>query len=226
MHCSAVGGRQYGGGLVRRTYSLRPRQPLLAKRFTLWRGRQLRLYAYLCSENEYAVNRGIIVRSDGRQQTLDIPAASAAQEADKARLELHNYNEAARRGSFAALANPSPTICRSCICLPLCESFWQSARPDWALEVGGCCERTIQKRTSIDSESTLITLQIRATRGTYAQSVVHTKPLPTWTSEADGSLPAEEGELVRLVSPSATSIQPQTETIGGPAVKIWRVQHQ
>lgn len=87
--------------------------------------RQLRLYAYLCAENDIAVQTGVVIRRGGRCDAFPISSEEIRVEARDARDFWDVFSERASVVNDASeLATPSPTSCRFCPCQPICDPFW------------------------------------------------------------------------------------------------------
>jgi hypothetical protein len=184
----------------------------------------LRLYVYLCRENDIPAEKGVIVRSSGRRDALDVPVDEAQAEAQAARSVRADFNRSAHLG-FEKLAQPSPQVCGRCPCMPICDHFWAAAAPEWAEETGCHVEgvtETIDRKTVAGTD--LISLRLHATRGTVAPGPTSTDRLPAWTAEADGSEPLQPGQTIRIagasVAPGPSSLIRMHRSAG---TAVWRV---
>jgi hypothetical protein len=189
--------------------------------------RQMRLYAYLCAENDIPIERAVIVRRNGRQDDFLIAPEDAKREAEAAIGALNVFNQAAN-GNFREMASPSPSSCEGCPCLALCERFWEEAAPEWAAEVGLYAEGEVQSvRRSGEGSNALITLQMSVSRGTTTRGVDTMFPSPAWASEADGDEPLRAGDVIRIMGAKAkleSAYVPSLSHLpGNKMAEIWRV---
>ena len=163
--------------------------------------RQLRLYAYLAAEHGIGIQRGIIVRGNGRRCEIKIPQVEAQIEADHAREQLCKLNTAIDRGaSFFDLASPSSESCFLCPCIPFCESFWRLAQPEWAaacgLHIEGDVARVESRQFQGVSLTTLV-LSIRA--GTLSAQNASVEQIPDAWMKLDGLDLPSIGDAIRIV---------------------------
>ncbi len=162
--------------------------------------RQLRLYVHLANEAGLALNKGAVVRSNGRRVELDVSEADAVAEGQRAREALRAFNARAAEG-FEHLAEPSPDSCRYCPCIPFCKPFWEKATADWADQCGTHVEGTISSVSRATVQNTaLITFEMAVTRGTTAPRPTVVQQLPETWACADGTPPPEAGDIVRVTN--------------------------
>ena len=161
--------------------------------------RQLRLYVHLARELGLDLQKGVVVRADGRRVVLDIADGDAVAEGQRAREELRAFNAEAAEG-FKRLAEPSPEACRYCPCIPFCEAFWEKATAVWADQCGLHLEGTVSGVSRAVVQNTpLITLELAVARGTTAPGAAVVQQLPEKWACADGVPPPEAGDVVRVV---------------------------
>jgi len=186
--------------------------------------RQLTLYTHLAHDNGIPIARGVIARANGIRSTIAISREQAAREGQRARDILNDYNSRAGE-PFEAAAQPSAQACRFCPCIPFCEAFWRSARPEWADDCGVHAEGIIHdiETTSIQGVG-LTTVRIDLTRGTVASGHVHIEQMPNSWIEADGTGPLRAGETVRIVYGRVASESPsRVLRVDRVATSIWTV---
>jgi RecB family exonuclease len=78
--------------------------------------RQLKLYAFLATENGIDIRKAAVIRADGTRIEFALKADEAADEARRALQLLEAYNALAGR-PFAEAASPSSQNCRFCPCI-------------------------------------------------------------------------------------------------------------
>ncbi len=162
--------------------------------------RQLRLYVHLGLASGMKLNRGVIVRPDGRRATLKISENEAAAEGQKARETLNLLNGDVVR-SFADVAEPAPTNCRNCACIPFCEPFWNKASSEWAEQCGSHTEGRVDNITRSTAQGMpLLTLDITIERGTVPPGRGVVQQLPESWALADATSAPHAGDLIRLVN--------------------------
>jgi hypothetical protein len=163
--------------------------------------RQLRLYAYLAAENGMDVDKGVILRSDGRRGEIVISKADAEAEADRAREQLGRLNTAVAGGaSFHHLASPSSKNCASCPCIPFCEPFWATAQPEWAARCGRHIEGDVAEAETRQIQGvSLTTMALSRRSGTLSAQSVSVEQIPSEWMKVDGSDLPCIGEAVRVV---------------------------
>jgi hypothetical protein len=161
--------------------------------------RQLRLYVYLAGEIGLDLQKGAVVRADGRRVALDIPEADAVAEGQRAREALYAFNAGAAEG-FKQLAEPSPEACRYCPCIPFCEAFWEKATAAWTDRCGAHVEGTVtQVSRAVVQNTALITFELAVARGTTTAGIAVVQQLPeNWARAGGASLPTV-GDMVRIV---------------------------
>lgn len=162
--------------------------------------RQLRLNVHLAREAGLEISKAAVVRADGRRADLNVSAADAAAEGQRAREVLRAFNAEGSAG-FERLAQPSPESCRYCPCIPFCEAFWEKASAAWAEQCGTQVEGRVSGLSrSVVQNTALITLELDVTRGTVAPGAATLQQLPEkWASE-DGTPSPEVGDVVRIVN--------------------------
>ena len=122
--------------------------------------RQLRLYAFVAGENGIAIRRGIIERTNGDSDEVEISQTDAEIEGKRAREMLDEYNRYVGR-SFNEAATPSADACRYCPCIAFCRAFWEVSEPDWETECGAQVEGTVE---SVEGGS-LLSIHLKVSRG-------------------------------------------------------------
>ena len=155
--------------------------------------RQLRLYAFLASENGIQVTKGVIERTDRDRVELAISSEDAAQEAARALEVLDGYNE--RVGSSAVdAATPSPEACRYCPFIPLCEAFWATADASWGVECGIHVEGKV---TGLSGDA-LLSIEMDVVKGSADRGAsVVTRLSRDWLTFQGEDVP-EVGDTVRV----------------------------
>jgi PD-(D/E)XK nuclease superfamily protein len=184
--------------------------------------RQLTLYAHLAHENGIRIERGVIARANGVRSVIAISREDATREAHRARAVLADYNSRATE-AFESAAQPSTTACRFCPCTSFCESFWRSARPEWADDCGIHVEGVTRQieRASIQGVE-LTTIRLNVTRGTVAAGDAHVEQIPDAWIQADGSGPLQNGDTVRIVYARIASESPsRVFRVDRVATSIW-----
>lgn len=163
--------------------------------------RQLRLYTYLCLENNIQISQGMIIRGDNQRPTLEITNEDARKEGDAARALLLELNDAASSQTFQKMAQPSPKNCKGCSCIPLCEAFWEQATPDWEDECGTHLEGRIVQTpiSSKDSTFNLVNLEVNDIRGTISSTQTTIQQIPQDWLLLDGENIPRLGDIIRLV---------------------------
>lgn len=190
--------------------------------------RQLRLYAYLAIENRINVSKGTIVRGSGQRCELPISSAEAEAEANSARKQLQTLNTSISNGAiFSDLTSPSSQICRSCPCIPFCDPFWVSTKPEWASDCGSHVEGNVVDVESRQIQGVSVTTLILAIRsGTVAATQrASVEQIPSDWMKLEEDLPCP-GDVLRVVHGR------QLETGGSTAViridktltAVWRVR--
>lgn len=155
--------------------------------------RQLRLYAYLASEEGISIRRGVIERADRTREEVQISAAEAAEEGSRALSVLDEYNRHAGK-PFESVASPSSDACRFCPCIPFCEAFWRSSEPQWSEQCGTHVEGIVQ---SVEGDA-LLSINLEVTRGTgISGSGVVTKLSREWLTFPGAAIP-KPGDMVRI----------------------------
>jgi len=163
--------------------------------------RQLRLYAYLAIENGINVSKGTIVRGSGQRCELPITPEETLTEANNARIQLQMLNIAVSNGAmFNDLTSPSSQKCRSCPCIPFCDSFWDLSKPEWVSDCGSHVEGNV-----VDIESrqiqgiSLTTLILSIRSGTIAAQRTSVEQIPTNWMTLDTEVLPRLGDFVRVV---------------------------
>src|SRR5262249_24080754 len=91
--------------------------------------RQLSLYGYLTRQHGANIQKGTIIRSNGKRCSITISIEAAESLANEARQLLDDYNRAVANGaSFTELSQPSKEACWFCPCIPFCTKFWQATK--------------------------------------------------------------------------------------------------
>ena len=155
--------------------------------------RQLRLYAFIARENGIAIRRGIIERTSGDRDEVEISQTDAETEGKRARELLDEYNRHVGR-SFSEAATPSAEACRYCPCIAFCPAFWEASEPNWETECGAQVEGTVE---SVEGGS-LVSIHLKVSRGSgpRGQTVV-TKFSRDWLTLDQMNLP-RTSEIVRV----------------------------
>jgi hypothetical protein len=167
--------------------------------------RQLTFYAYLAQERGHTIQKGTIVRSNGKLCSIDIAGQDAQAIANNARNALDEYNQAAASGqTFSQLAQPSKEACWFCPCIPLCEPFWEAQKTGWTEfpGFGWHIEGTVAQVSTSELQGLIIvTMALNPARGTDIPegATITIEQVPaTWISENPAALP-QPGEQVRVV---------------------------
>ena len=183
--------------------------------------RQLRLYAFVAGENGIAIRRGIIERTNGDRDEVDISQTDAEIEGKRAREMLDEYNRHVGR-SFNEAATPSGDACRYCPCIAFCPAFWEASEPNWETECGAQVEGTVE---SVEGGS-LVSIHLKVSRGAgpRGQTVV-TKFSRDWLTLDHMDLP-RTGEIVRVTD---AAYVPETHSpaelrANRDMTAVWRVQ--
>lgn len=155
--------------------------------------RQLRLYAFLASENGMTIRRGVIERANRVRVEIDISAAQAAEEGRKALAVLDQYNTHVG-GSFEDAASPSQEACRFCPCIPFCNAFWNNAAIEWLDQCGAHAEGVVE---SVEGTE-LVSINLMVTRGSVPRgSSVVTRLSREWLTFAGSNVPRAQ-EIIRV----------------------------
>ena len=155
--------------------------------------RQLRLYAFVASENGTTIRKGIIERGNGDRDEVDISQTDAETEAKRAWETLDEYNRQAGR-SFREAATPSGEACRYCQCIPFCPAFWEASEPEWHAECGVQVEGAVE---AVEGTS-LVSIHLEASRGSGPRGeTVATRFNRDWLTLNAMDLP-RPGEVVRV----------------------------
>lgn len=162
---------------------------------------QLRLYAYLASENGINIDKGVIARRGGRLREIRISRAEAMAEADLARKQLDRFNAAVSRGAnFHDIASPSSKNCSFCPCVPFCESFWLKAEPEWATDCGVHVEGEVKEIDGREIQGIcLTTLVLLRQAGTLSEHYLSVEQIPDEWMMMDGLSLPRIGDTVRIV---------------------------
>lgn len=147
--------------------------------------RQLRLYAYLASENGVSIRRGVIERADRTRAEVPITPEQAAEEGRRACAALDEYNRYAGK-PFESGASPSQDACQFCPCIPFCEAFWSRAEAEWSGQCGTHLEGVVESVEGGD----LVSMHLNVTRGTGARGpAVVTRLSREWLTFLGAELP-------------------------------------
>jgi hypothetical protein len=132
---------------------------------------------------------------------VDISQENAQEQGQHARTLLREFNEAVEQGkTFEQIAEPSIENCSRCPCIPSCEAFWKSAKPDWAEQNGIHVEAEIIEITeSANQGVTLLTFKLIVRRGTLNPGWAVVQPMPDRWLISDGSEFPQVGDMVRIV---------------------------
>jgi CRISPR/Cas system-associated exonuclease Cas4 (RecB family) len=156
--------------------------------------RQLRLYAYLASENGIAITRGVIERADRSRAEVPISPQQAAEEGRRALSVLDGYNQHIGR-PFESGASPSADTCRFCPCIPFCQAFWKTAEAQWSGLCGTHVEGVVE---SVEGER-LVSINLNVTRGTGARgAAVVTRLSREWLTFSGAAFP-QPLQTVRII---------------------------
>ena len=163
--------------------------------------RQLQFYVHLGLENGFYLCKGTVVRGNGHKASLDISQEDAQEQGQHARTLLREFNEAVEQGkTFEQIAEPSIENCSRCPCIPLCEAFWRSAKPDWAEQNGIHVEAEIIEITkSTNQGTTLLTFELIVRRGTLNPDLAVVQQIPEPWLISNDSKPFQVGDIVRIV---------------------------
>ena len=160
--------------------------------------RQLLLYGEMAEENSFQIERGIVVRPDGRRFPIAMSSGDMQAEAAAAKEVLRKVNAAISGGaSFAELANPSPTNCWMCPCMPSCDRFWQTADQSWAESLGAQIEGVVSQveRSSIQGAD-LVSINLDVSRGTIGPGDCSVEQIPAaWLVVGGSPLPSVGGTV-------------------------------
>lgn len=157
--------------------------------------RQLRLYAYLASENGISITRGVIERADRTRAEVPISTEQAVEEGRRALAVLDGYNEHVGK-PFESGASPSPDACRFCPCIPFCDAFWKSAEPAWSEDCGTHMEGVVE---SVEGGQ-LVSINLNVTRGTGARgAAVVTRLSRDWLVFSGAAFPQPQ-QTVRVTN--------------------------
>lgn len=182
---------------------------------------QLRLYAFLAAEAGVAVDKGTIVRADGRRATIGISPAEAQREAALAREALASYREKVG-AKFEDAAEPSAQNCRFCECIPFCERFWAAAEQAWQ-GVAGCHVQGVVQKVDASTQQgvPLITLIVASDAGTVPRGPVVVEQIPAAWLTAGGDPVPSEGEKVRVchASPAGSASVVRVDRV---LTAVWR----
>lgn len=173
--------------------------------------RQLMFYAYLAKEKGHVVDKGTIIRSNGKRCSIEITPDEATAIAEDARRALADYNRAIELGNtFEQLAEPSKEACWFCPCIPLCNKFWQAEKVGWSDAQGfGWHIQGVVTRVSTSTLQGLevMTMKLEQCTGTdipqNAEVTIEQMPI-SWITTDASDIP-QEGETVRVVHARKTS---------------------
>jgi CRISPR/Cas system-associated exonuclease Cas4 (RecB family) len=165
--------------------------------------RQLRLYAYLASQNGISVERGVIALASGRELPVVLTEAEVKAEADAVRAALSRYNAAVgEQADFDELAQASPTNCQYCPCMVLCSRFWQTAKSSWEEQVGKHLSGRVVSTSCARLQGVeLVTLKLDEVSSTFATGKeVILEQVPEHWMIYDAGAPLSEGSLIRVMN--------------------------
>ncbi len=169
--------------------------------------RQLKLYAFLASENGVEVRRGIVLRADRSRAEIDIPPEAAQAEGKRAVEVLESYNQQSGR-RFEEAAAPSPKACRFCPCIPFCEAFWIATDETWSATAGTHVEGEV---IGVQGDA-LVAVELEVDRGAAPRGHgVLTRLSERWLT-FDGTERPVPGDVIR-----ATNVR-QVEETSEPAI--------
>lgn len=192
--------------------------------------RQLRLYAFLASENGIEIGTGAVMRGDGRYCEIAISPAEAEVEMASAIKQLRRLNSAASEGaSFGDLASPSPTNCSFCPCLPFCVPFWAMAQPEWSIECGTHVEGSITEMESRRIQGiSLTTLALAKRAGTVSTQRILIEQIPTNWMRLEGLDLPRVGDTVRVVHGRKMETERDGVVIkvDKTSTALWRLRHE
>lgn len=182
--------------------------------------RQLRLYAFLASENGIAIRRGVIERVDRTRAEVLISPEQSAEEGRQALAVLDEYNSHAGR-SFESGTAPSQDACRFCPCIPFCEAFWRRAEVEWSAQCGTQVEGVVE---GVEGGA-LVSMNLNVTRGTGARGPgVITRLSREWLSFAGQDVPRSQ-QTVRVTNAGyiGESSEPAIFRADRIATAVWRL---
>jgi hypothetical protein len=185
--------------------------------------RQLRLYAFLASENGMTIRRGVIERADRTRAEVPISPEQAAEEGRRALALLDEYNRHAGT-PFGRGAAPSQDACRFCPCIPFCEAFWNRAEIEWSGQCGAHVEGVVE---SVEG-GILVSLNLNVTRGTGARGpAVITRLSREWLAFAGSDVPRPQ-QTVRVTDAAyiAGSTAPSIFRADRITTAVWTVPSQ
>lgn len=192
--------------------------------------RQLTFYAYLAHERGHVIQKGTIVRSNGRSCSIQISPQETAAIAEDARRALADYNRDVESGkTFAQLARPAKESCWFCPCIPFCEQFWQAQKTGWTeyQGFGWHIQGTVTQLSAAAFQGLdVITMTLATSAGTDIPngSTLAIEQLPsTWVSTDPATLP-KLGDVIRVVH--ARKAHPETSLVfraDKALSSLWRV---
>ena len=167
--------------------------------------RQLSLYAYLARQHGAVVQKGTIIRSNGRRCSIAISMEQADSLANEARGILDDYNLAVANGAdFDELGQPSKEACWFCPCIPFCTQFWQANKNGWPeyQGFGWHIQGTVSQISSADIQGLqVVTIILTNCLGTDIppNGTVTLQQVPTtWISPDPVDMP-KSGDVIRIV---------------------------
>ncbi len=167
--------------------------------------RQLSFYAYLARQSGVEINRGTIIRSNGKRCSVSISQEESNALAEQARMVLDEYNQAVEAGeSFTTMAQPSKEACWFCPCIPFCERFWQARKDGWAdyQGFGWHIQGTVAETSSSNLQGlNLVTMKLGQCSGTDVpnDSAIIIQQIPTsWICSNPAQLP-NVGDTIRVI---------------------------
>lgn len=190
--------------------------------------RQLRLYAYLCSENGVTIEKGVIERGSRRRDEMPIAGDDACAEGSAAKALLAGLNARISQGNtIQELAASSPEACRGCEGHLLCEPFWNALDADQETTETMCVEGEVLSCDALPgTREPTFTLHLRVLRGGSPGTDVITDAILSALSTADGDTLPLKGDTVRILDakafPGAHPIVRPCLT--GRLTTVWRMQ--
>jgi len=182
--------------------------------------RQLRLYAFLASENGMNIRHGVIERADRTRAEVAISAEQAAEEGRRALAVLDQYNRHTGE-SFDSAASPSEEACRFCPCIPFCEAFWNTAEREWREQCGTHAEGVVE---SIEGGN-VVSINLNVMRGTSPRGpAVITRLSREWLTMAGADVPRPQ-ETIRITDAAyvADSTAPAILRADRTMTAVWTV---
>jgi len=192
--------------------------------------RQLCLYAYLARQHGADIQRGTIIRSNGKRCSVPISPHEPETLADEARAVLLGYNHAVEAGhSFNDMAQPSKEACWFCPCIPFCTKFWETNKNGWSdfQGFGWHIQGTVSQVSNADLQGLrVITMKLNNCSGTDIPSgttlTIEQVPVSWICSDAEEAPKA--GDIIRIVHARKSHAETQDVFRADKALStVWQV---